>query len=394
MRRTIGQFSFILALFFMSLWAFSFTSPEVHANDESPYDLVYFGSRFCSTCIALENDAVVFEDVAYDNIFDLLIAQGYNIRKYTLEDETAYTALLRDYQHTYDVPLSENQVPVIFVGETYLIGHFHIRDRVLDGTVQNIIATQSMLPVASAPASGFSLAYFILLGLVDGVNPCAIAMLLLFISLLSFTNKKRVLLSVAFTFILAIFISYFLFGTILYRYLSTFRFGSVLIVIVPWIIIALAGFLFLLNFYDFIITTKQRYDKVKNQLPRGIQKFNRRLMEAFTAKMEAGSPMIYVITFVIGLIVSFTEFLCTGQAYLTAILHLIHFTDSITQGMLLLLLYNLIFVLPLIIITLVAVKTQSVVSISAFMRERLHLIKLFNALVFLAIVVYYLIFII
>jgi len=163
---------------------------------------------------------------------------------------------------------------------------------------------------------------------------------------------------------------------------------------VPWVIIGLSAFLFLLNFYDFVVTLLQKYNLVKNQLPSGIQKFNRRLMQKFTKTMDEGSKMIYVVTFAIGLIISFTEFLCTGQAYLTAILHLIHFTDHLGRGILLLLVYNLIFVLPLMIITLVAMKTQSIVSISTFMREKLHWIKLFNALVFLAILIYYLIFMI
>ncbi|OHE40224.1 MAG: hypothetical protein A2102_00795 [Tenericutes bacterium GWF2_38_8] len=117
-------------------------------------------------------------------------------------------------------------------------------------------------------------------------------------------------------------------------------------------------------------------------------------MERFTKKMDEGSKSIYVITFLIGLIISFTEFLCTGQAYLTAILHLIHFTDNVGRGLLLLAIYNLIFVLPLIIITLIAYKTQSIQSVSIFMREKLHWIKLFNSIVFLAILIYYLLFMI
>ena len=199
---------------------------------------------------------------------------------------------------------------------------------------------------------------------------------------------------VSLTFISAIFISYFLFGTILYNYLNRLHFLSFLVQTVPWIIIGLTGILFILNFYDFVVTILQKYQLVKNQLPSGIQRFNRKLIEKFTKTMEEDSKKVYVVTFVIGLIISFTEFLCTGQAYLTAILHLIHFTDHLWRGIILLFVYNLIFVLPLFIITLIAVKTQSIMSISNFMREKLHWIKLFNALVFLAILIYYLIFMI
>lgn len=356
----------------------------LYAQEET-YDVVYFGSRFCQICKALDET---------DHAFDRMTEQGLTVKKYIIEDDPSYTQLFRNYQFTYDVPQTSASVPIIFVGESFFSGRNAINDAIDHNTLLDIVATEQMPEILSAPPSDFSLIYFILLGFVDGVNPCAIAMLLIFISLLGFTKKKRVLLMVSLTFIAAIFISYFLFGTFLYQYLNRLQFLSFLVTVVPWVIIGLAAFLFILNMYDFIVTLLQKYNLVKNQLPSGIQKFNRRLMAKFTQKMEEESKMIYVITFFIGVIISFTEFLCTGQAYLTAILHLIHFTDHLGRGVILLLVYNFIFVLPLIIITLIALKTQSIVSISNFMREKLHWIKLFNALVFLAILLYYLIFMI
>ncbi|MCR3907080.1 MAG: hypothetical protein NUK62_08670 [Tenericutes bacterium] len=362
----------------------TFNQTVIYAAEET-YDAVYFGSIYCSVCQALENE---------DQVFETLSSQGVSVKKIILEDDKENTNIFRNYQYTFNVPENEGMVPILFVGNTYFVGRTAINQAVNDGLVFDISQSMELLSIIDAPASGFSLAYFVLLGFVDGVNPCAIAMLLLFISLLGFTKKKSVLIPVSLTFISAIFISYFLFGTLLYQYLYQLRFLSFLVIFLPWVIIGITTILFLLNFYDFIMTLLQKYNKVKNQLPRGIQKFNKKLMESFTRKMEEDSKMIYVITFFIGVVISFTEFLCTGQAYLTAILHLIHFTDYVGRGVLLLLLYNLIFVLPLLLITFIAVKTQSIMSISVFVREKLHWIKLFNALVFLAIALYYLFFII
>ena len=352
---------------------------------EETYDAVYFGSFYCSNCQNLEN---------IDLAFERLEAQGVNVKKYIMEDDSSYTSIFRNYQFTFDVPSNESLVPILFVGDTYFAGRGEINEAIDSFLIRDIALSTDMLEILVAPPSNFSLVYFILLGFVDGVNPCAIAMLLLFISLLGFTKKKSILIPVALTFISAIFISYFLFGTILYQYLYQLRFLSFLVKTIPWIIIGITGILFLLNFYDFIVSMLQKYSLVKNQLPRGIQKFNRKLMERFTKKMDEGSKSIYIITFLIGLIISFTEFLCTGQAYLTAILHLIHFTENVGRGLVLLAIYNLIFVLPLIIITFLAYKTQSIQSVSIFMREKLHWIKLFNAIVFLAILIYYLLFMI
>jgi len=373
-----------LILTILGLSSFQLSPFNSIAADET-YDAVYFGSLFCSICQNLET-----EDLA----FERLEAQGVLVQKIILEEDSDNTSLFRNYQFTFDVPSNESMVPVIFVGDRYFAGRTNINNAIDTFEIRDIAQSTEMLEIMVAPPSDFSLVYFILLGFVDGVNPCAIAMLLLFISLLGFTKKKSILIPVALTFISAIFISYFLFGTILYQYLYQLRFLSFLVKTIPWIIVGISGVLFLLNFYDFIVTMLQKYNLVKNQLPRGIQKFNRKMMERFTKKMDEGSKSIYVITFLIGLIISFTEFLCTGQAYLTAILHLIHFTDNVGRGLLLLAIYNLIFVLPLIIITLIAYKTQSIQSVSIFMREKLHWIKLFNSVVFLAILIYYLLFMI
>jgi len=344
-------------------------------------DMVYFGSRFCVSCARVEAAGV----------FDSLKEDGFTITTYYLEDDSEYLGLLRDYQATYGLPLDSVSTPIIFVGGQSFAGEEQILEAFNSGELARIMETESILPLTSAPLADFSLFGFILLGLVDSINPCAIAMLLMFISLLNFSTKKRVILSVAFTYIGTIFISYFLFGTILYRFLTAIPGGSLLVQIVPWVIIVLSGFLVVLNGYDFLVTYLERYDKVKNQLPRGIQKFNQRLMKAFTTKMEEGSAMVYLITFLVALIVSVTEFLCTGQAYLTAILHLIQSTTLVGRGIVLLLFYNIIFVFPLIVITFIAVRANSVMGVSIFMRERLHYIKLFSALVFLGIMIYYLV---
>lgn len=362
-------------LLFMLAFVFSQFQPVVKADD---YDVVYFGSKLCSGC----------QEVEASGIFDELEAQGLNVKKYILEDDSSYTGIFRNYQYTYGVKDSEKAVPILFVGDTFVNGVENIKKMTFNEEIKTLAQTP-MLPIEAAPAGGIQIVYLMLLGLLDGINPCAIAMLIIFISLLGFSKEKKVLLKVSITFMSAIFISYFLFGTILFRFLSVFAHLGFLVTVVPYVILGISVVLFLLNFYDYLVTRKQQYDKVKNQLPKGIQRFNRNLMKKFTDAMEKDSISMYVITFVLGLIISVTEFLCTGQAYLTAILHLIHFSDHVMRGILLLFMYNILFILPLIIITVIAVKTKSVMGVTVFMREKLHIVKLINAIVFLAIGIYY-----
>ena len=373
--------STILVLLALFIYAPFMTNLQAVSTD---HDAVYFASRFCSSCQKLEDEGVIKS----------LSDQGYQINTIYLEDDNQYTKLLYDYQYTYNVDFfGTSLTPIIFAGDTYFVGYEDIKEAVDQGVIQNIMDTQSLLTIESAPDADFSLITFVLLGFVDGVNPCAIAMLLLFISMLSFSDRSKTLIKISFIFISAIYISYFLFGTLLYQTLSSLSGVAPILEIVPWVIVGISTVVVILNFYDFVVTLLKKYDKIKNQLPNKIQQFNRKLMTAFTKKLEEGSLMIYVIAFFIGVIISFTEFLCTGQAYFTAILHLIHFSNHVGRGLLLLAIYNLIFVLPLIIIALVAVKTKSVMRVSSFMRKNLHWIKLFNVIVFLAIIIYYALFV-
>jgi len=96
---------------------------------------------------------------------------------------------------------------------------------------------------------------------------------------------------------------------------------------------------------------------------------------------------ILALTFVLGITLSVTDLLCTGQIYFS-ILYGIHTLNSV-YGYIALLAYNLMFVLPLIVIAVIAIKGQGVMATSNFIRERMDLIKLLNAILFLGIAIYY-----
>jgi cytochrome c biogenesis protein CcdA len=372
-RRLAGM---ILATFILLL---TITTPPVQAYTIDA-DAVYFSSKQCDTCKKLEADGTI----------DSLETLGHTVKRYVIEVDDVLR-ILRDFQFTYGIPLGQDAVPLLFVGETYFVGRDAINDAYASGELQELAEESSIPDILSAPPADIPLVPFISSAMLDGINPCAIAMLLLFISLLSFTSDKRILVMVSLTFISAIFVSYFLIGTVLFSTLSSISTDSLLIQAVPYIVLSLSGILFLLNMNDFLFASRARYDKVRNQLPSGIQRFNKRMIKRFISTLESGSPTVYAVTFGIGVLISLTEFFCTGQLYLPAILHLVHHTGEVLRGVLLLLVYNLIFVFPLIVIAVIAVMTRTTRSLSALMRENLHWVKLFTALVFLLIFVYYLI---
>ncbi len=229
-------------------------------------------------------------------------------------------------------------------------------------------------------------------GFLDGFNPCAIALLLMFISLLGFTENKRVLIAVSVTYILTMFTTYFLIGLGIMSALEAFAQSARLVLIVNWAIFILVLILFAFNLYDYFVSKNEDYGKVKNQLPKWVKRMNKRIMKTFTGAMDEQGQKgnltgVILLTFFLGVTLSFTEFVCTGQIYLGIL-------DGVRQfqtvyGYVALLSYNVMFVLPMIVIAVIAIKSESIVGVSNWMRENLHLIKLGNTLLFLGIAIYY-----
>jgi cytochrome c biogenesis protein CcdA len=226
----------------------------------------------------------------------------------------------------------------------------------------------------------------LLLGLLDAFNPCALAMLLMFLSFLTDKKRSKTILYICFSYILAVFVTYFILG----RFLAT-----ALSALLPYmkvfysIIILLALFISILNFLDFMSARKQKYGEIKNQLPNKFFVLTRKIMSNFSEKIESGNKMIYVTAFLIGAFVAIVEFPCSGQAFVAWTAIVVDRTTHFLLFNILLFIYVLFFVAPLIIITFIGLRAKSINTVSNFIRTRLDIIKLMNSIIFLGVAIYY-----
>lgn len=341
--------------------------------------VVYFFSPTCTFCQSVADDV------------NSLPSLGVHVTKYDITASTNLQ-LLDDYRATYFLS-QDDLVPLLFVGDDVY--------RTVD-EIETIIADQSIVALAEAPlrdiidSEGFQIEgilgvlYIVFSGFLDGFNPCAIAMLLLFVSLLGFGENRKALIGISLTFIGALFVSYFALGTFLFQFLQYLNLASFMN-IVSWVMMIFGFFLFILNFWDFLAARQEKYGEIKNQLPRFVKKFNKQIISFFSNQINQGGKLVYGLTFLLGVIISLTEFLCTGQIYLPVIVALIQFSDTLNLlAIFYLVLYNLAFVGPLIIIAILTIRTQSIMGTSNKVRENLHWIKLLNAILFLVIGLYYL----
>lgn len=345
-------------------------------------DIYYFYSNTCSNCEKTSKYIKRLED-KYDNI---------NIKKYNIYDKKNENYLYA-YNKAYGVKKEEyGLVPIVFVKDKYLLEYKNI----MNG-LEKYICSKTNIPTKNISykeaekndeIEGWKSINFIkviLAALVNGINPCSISMLLFLLILLN--NKSKSLLKMGLCFCVGKVVSSFLIGTILFKllkYLSSY----VIVDIVNVVFICLFIFLAFVNIYDYVVVKHHEYGKIKAQLPTGFRKFNHSITRN-TINKFLKSKWILLACMVLGAIVAFTEFLCSGQIYLSTIVAIIHTNAGNTvQGLIYLLLYCVVCILPLVFIIFLMSKGIKEIEVSTFFTEHLDLIKLLYAAVFLAVAIY------
>lgn len=210
--------------------------------------------------------------------------------------------------------------------------------------------------------------------LADSINPCAFAVMLLLLSsiLTKSRNKKRALLSWL-LFALAVFISYFAMWLWLFSALATAT-NTYIIKIIVWILWILV---WLANLKDFF-----RYKKL----------FVMEVPLSWRPKMKkiiswATSP---VWTFLIWFVVSLFLLPCTSWPYFTILWYLASESKNLhTWWYIYLLVYNLIFVLPMLFIAwLVWLWLKSAEQIASFKNKNSKIIHLIVWILMLGLWIY------
>ena len=194
--------------------------------------------------------------------------------------------------------------------------------------------------------SNLTLGAIALAALVDSINPCAMMVLILLMSSLFVYqkgNSKRIF-ATAFAFILAVFITYFFIGFLLTNIVSAFDISKQIIFAVSGIAILLG----VLNLKDAFFFRKGGW---AIEIP---EIWRDKLTQVI---MKVTSP---VGAFFAGMLVTIFELPCTGGPYIFG-LSLISSSMNVLERISLLLFYNLIFVLPLIILAGIVVKGSATI---------------------------------
>lgn len=215
-------------------------------------------------------------------------------------------------------------------------------------------------------------------GLLDGVNPCAFATIIFFLSYLQIARRTpREMLMVGAAFILAVFIAYLAAGLLLYQVLDALndRFAG----IQKWMNIVfglLALFAAWLSLRDALRARSGRLDEMTLQLPSLLKDRIRNVIRS-----GARARNFVIAAFFSGLIISLLELACTGQVYAPIIYQI---QKGRLDAVLWLVIYNLAFITPLIVIFLLAYGGLRSEKLITFQKNHTFAVKLGLALLFLS----------
>jgi cytochrome c-type biogenesis protein len=200
-------------------------------------------------------------------------------------------------------------------------------------------------------------------GLIDSFNPCAISLLLIYISLM-FTLKKdrKEIATFAIAYIVSIYITYFLIGITGLKILDFMRAASLPIPnLVAKIGAGLVFFFGLMNIKEYFFPNLPFSVRIPLKVRGYVSKY------AYEATLTSA--------IVVGFLIGIYEFPCSGAIYL-AIISLLHTQVNFFVGIGYLLLYNLMFVLPLIAIfalTTNKLTTEKFINLQEKHGRKLHL---------------------
>ncbi|MEA1929348.1 MAG: cytochrome c biogenesis protein CcdA [Patescibacteria group bacterium] len=258
-----------------------------------------------------------------------------DIQRFEIYFNRSNAALFNNLFDKYGIPPEDRGVPALFIGEEYILGDTPIGNE-LELSLINNRGAECPIVSAGETTSIKALPLLTVIGaaVVDSVNPCAIAVLLiLFSALLAAGDKKRaVRAGLAFT--LSIYIAYFLFGLGLFSALriSGLSFWFYKIVGAAAIVIGL------LNLKDYFWYGGGGFAM---EIPQRWRPKLKSILNKTTSPLGA---------FFVGFLVTLFELPCTGGPYIV-ILGLLAEKMTRMAAIPTLLLYNLFFILPLLLIT-------------------------------------------
>jgi len=289
-------------------------------------------------------------------------------------------------------------IPSLRIGNILLQGDQEIRDRLpgilysrawthevsgtagaATGAASGTAASAAAEKGSGAEASvGLAILPVIAAGLIDGINPCAFTTLIFLLASLALAGwGRRDVLAIGSLFTLGVFLTYFGVGFGLFAALRAASAIAIVGIALRWVLVAVLVAFAALSVYDYTRIKAGKSSEMLLQLPNSLK-----LRIHASIRARAKTAALAGSSFVLGIVISIFEFACTGQVYLPTLAYLAR-AKGRTDAVLLLLLYNLCFIAPLLVVFGASYLGVSSKRITQMFQKRMGAIKLGLAAVFL-----------
>ncbi len=351
--------------------------------------LHFFGSPTCGECLDIKKSILFPARDAYPEKIDLRI--------HDINSDSGFN-LLMDFEEHYGVTVSS--AIELFFPDTFLTGsddiHKHGK-RLIEyylshperwsKTVGSEINADSALfsERLRERFRSYSFLNILLAGLVDGINPCAIATLVFLVSFLATRKRSRrdvMVIGVCFT--ASVFLTYLLMGIGAFRLITALEHYRLLSKLIKYTASAFAAIVGILSLFDALrFRNTGKTEDIKLQLPKAVKL---RIHNVISSNLSGGSLAAGAI--VTGFLVTLLEAVCTGQVYLPTIVLMTKLRGARFIGWLYLILYNILFVLPLIIVMSFAYFGMKWDKLAKTTRRHMALIKTLLGVVLIGLAVF------
>ena len=307
--------------------------------------ITYFHKRGCQKC-ARASDILKRLKTKYPQVVVEM--------KYAKENRE----LLEAMGALYNVPeVKRLTTPAVFIGDEYLLDE--LDETRLKAVVGKYFSTGVASRLSEAEEktgeaeseivkrfSAFGTLAVAGAGLLDGINPCAFATIVFFISYMSLVGRKRKEMLIAGgAFAAAVFVTYLLMGMGALKFLSFLNEFSAVAKCV-YLLAAIGTFtLAFLSLYDAVKARQGKVKEIALQLPKSLKL---RIHKVIREQTRTSGVVIGAL--VIGFAISALELVCTGQVYLPTITFVMGVEGMRVNAFAYLILYNLMFVTPLLVV--------------------------------------------
>ncbi len=291
------------------------------------------------------------------------ILEKYDIEEKNIHGDSECALEFNRICQNHGIPLKERGIPMLYFEGQCLMGDKPIIDFFENMEFQDLENNNSENEQNGNSGLDISIPVVISGALVDAINPCAFAVLIILLTAILITGDRKRSLWAGLAFSSSIFISYYLMGLGLYSAIASAGLPFLFMKIIG----ALAIVVGLFNLKDYFWYGKGFVMEV----PISWRPRMKKIIKSTTSPVGA---------FFIGFLISLFLLPCTSGPYII-VLGMLGNTATFYTAAWMLLLYNLIFISPMIIITLAVYKGLDPKGLEETRKKKIRLLHLIAGLI-------------